>query len=203
MAATPTKAAGSEPRQRLIRAAEAQFRRFGYRRTTVDDITTDAGTGKGSLYLHFNSKQDVYLAVVTESLERFVARATVVLAGHDTVPRRLAALVEATARHYGEDELLRASLFGHDDLVAGRVAELAAEIQRERIRALLEEVLVEGQAAGAIRSDLDPLTTAAVLFEMGWAVVRAELEGRSSLPLEAALWTLNDIVGRGVLEQPS
>ncbi|MEZ5170520.1 MAG: TetR/AcrR family transcriptional regulator [Acidimicrobiia bacterium] len=202
MAVTPT-ATDSEPRRRLITAAEAQFRRFGYRRTTVDDITADAGTGKGSLYLHFDSKQDLYLAVVTESLERFVSQATAVLAGHDTVPHRLAALVEATVRHYGEDELLRASLFGHDDLVAGRVAELAAGIQRERIRALLAEVLAEGQVAGTIRADLDPPTTAAMLFEMGWAVVRAEREGQSGLPLETALWTLNDIVGRGVLADPT
>jgi len=199
MAASSPATAVPEPRARLIRSAEAQFRRFGYRRTTVDDITAEAGTGKGSLYLHFESKQDVYLAVVTESLERFVARATQVLAGHDSVPRRLAALVEATANHYGEDELLRASLFGHDDLVAGQVAEMAAQIQRERIRALLRDVIAEGQADGTIRSDLDPPTAAAVLFEMGWAIVRAELRGDSGLPLETSLWALNDIVGRGVL----
>lgn len=34
---------------------------------------------------------------------------------------------------------------------------------------------------------------------MGWAIVRAEIEGHNSLPLEKALWTLNDIVGRGIL----
>lgn len=201
MASVTTSVDG--PRARLIAAAEAQFRRFGYRRATVDDITTEAGTGKGSLYLHFESKQDVYLAVVTESLERFVAEASEVLASHDAVPRRLAALVEATARHYGRDELLRASLFGHHDLVAGRVAELAAEIQRDRIRALLAEVITEGQADGSIRADLDPATAAPVLFEMGWAIVRAELEGSSGLALDEALWALNDIVGRGLLVAPT
>lgn len=199
MASTSTATVGSEPRQRLIHAAEARFRRFGYRRTTVEDITAEAETGKGSLYLHFDSKQDVYLAVVSESLERFVQRASEVLEGHDSVPLRLAALVEATAHHYGDDELLRASLFGRDELVEGRVAQLAAEIQRDRIRSLLASVLREGRQAGTIRADLDPETTASVLFEMGWAIVRAELEGQSDLPLEVALRTLNDVVGRGVV----
>lgn len=188
-----------EPRQRLITAAETQFRRFGYRRTTVGDITTEADTGKGSLYLHFDSKQDIYLAVVQESLERFVGRASEILESHDSVPRRLAALVEATAHHYGQDELLRASLFGRGDLVEGRVAELAAAIQRDRIQSLLATVLTEGQRDGTIRSDLDADATASVLFEMGWAVVRAEFEGHSELPLERALGILNDVVGRGVL----
>ncbi|MCZ7531348.1 MAG: TetR/AcrR family transcriptional regulator [Acidimicrobiia bacterium] len=199
MAPTSTATLDSEPRRRLIAAAEARFRRFGYRRTTVEDITAEAETGKGSLYLHFDSKQDVYLAVVSESLERFVRRASEVLEGHDSVPLRLAALVEATAHHYGEDELLRASLLGHGELVEGRVAELAAEIQRDRIRSLLAMVLLEGQEAETIRGDLDAETTASVLFEMGWAIVRAELEGHSDLPLELALRTLNDVVGRGVL----
>jgi AcrR family transcriptional regulator len=189
------------PRARLVAAAETQFRRFGYRRTTIDDITGEAGTGKGSLYLHFDSKQDIYLAVVTGALERFVQQASELLASHDTVPRRLAALVEATAHHYGNDELLRASLLGLDDLVAGRVAEMAAEIQREQMRFLLASVLSEGQAEGTIRADLDAVQSASVLFEVGWAVVRAELEGHANLPLERAMWTLNDIIGRGLLSQ--
>ena len=199
MVSTSTAYISDEPRQRLIAAAEAQFRRFGYRRTTVDGITGEAETGKGSLYLHFESKQEIYLAVVSESLARFVERASEILESHGTVPRRLAALVEATAHHYGEDELLRASLFGRHDLVEGRVAELAAEIQRDRIRSLLAAVLVEGQQDGTIRADLHAERTASVLFEMGWAVVRAELEGQSDLTLEQALWALNDVVGRGVL----
>ena len=188
-----------DPRQRLVAAAETQFRRFGYRRTTIEDITAEADTGKGSLYLHFDSKQEIYLAVVTESLNRFVQQDTEVLARHDTVPHRLAALVETTAHQYGEDELLRASLFGLDDLVAGRVAKMAAEIQRDKICALLLEVIVEGQEDGSIRRDLDAKAAAVVVFEMGWAIVRAEIEGHNSLPLEKALWTLNDIVGRGIL----
>lgn len=186
------------PRDRIVEAAEAQFRRFGYRRTTVEDITAGAGTGKGSLYLHFDSKEAVYLAVVEASLERFVDTATATLRGKGSVTRRLSALVEATAEHYGRDELLRASLVGESHLVDGRVAALAAEIQRTRIRRLLADIIEEGRRAGTVRSDLDPETAAAVLFEMGWGVVRAGLEDVTGVPLDVALANLNDIVGRGI-----
>ena len=40
---------------------------------------------------------------------------------------------------------------------------------------------------------------AAVLFEIGWAVVRSALDGDSQIPLERALTTLNQIVGLGLL----
>ncbi len=186
------------PRDRLVAAAEAQFRRFGYKRTTVEDITASAGTGKGSLYLHFDSKEAVYLAVVETSLERFVGTATATLRGPGSVTHRLSAFVEATAAHYGHDELLRASLLGESHLVDGRAAQLAAEIQRTRIRQLLAEIIDEGRRDGSVRAEVDPDTAAAVLFEMGWGVVRAALEGVTGVPLETALATLNDIVGRGL-----
>ena len=191
--------ATTAPRQRLIEAAEAQFRRFGYRRTTIDDITGRAGTGKGSLYLHFDSKQALYAAVVEASVERFVQRASRLLEGPGTVPERLRSLVELTIDHYSHDELLHASLFGGGRLVEGDVSRLAADIQRNRIRGLLRDLLRLGQAEGTIRPDLEIEAAARVLFEIGWAVVRAELEGQSDLSLDRALNTLNQIVGLGLL----
>jgi AcrR family transcriptional regulator len=187
------------PDRRLIAAAEAQFRRFGYKRTTIDDITADAGTGKGSLYLHFESKQAVYMAVVEASLERFVENASRLLDGAGPVPSRLRSLVELTIQHYGEDELLHASLFGRAGLVDGDVARIAADIQRTRIRGLLRELLAMGQRESSVREDIDVDAAAAVLFEIGWAVVRSALEGDSRVPLERALTTLNQIVGLGLL----
>ena len=187
------------PDRRLIAAAEAQFRRFGYKRTTIDDITADAGTGKGSLYLHFESKQAVYMAVVEASLERFVENASRLLDDAGPVPSRLRSLVELTIQHYGEDELLHASLFGSAGLVDGNVARMAADVQRIRIRSLLRQLLVLGQRERSVRADIDVDAAAAVLFEIGWAVVRSALEGDSQIPLERALTTLNQIVGLGLL----
>src|SRR3990172_7031978 len=129
------------PRERLIEAAEAQFRRFGFRRTTIDDITGRAGTGKGSLYLHFDSKQALYAAVVEASVERFVQRASGLLEGPGTVPERLRSLVELTIDHYSQDELLHASLFGGGRLVEGDVSPLPADGQRTRIPSLLRQLL--------------------------------------------------------------
>lgn len=189
------------PRQRLIDAAEQQFRRFGYRRATVDDVTRAAETGKGSFYIHFASKEDAYIAVVDASLERFLDRAAKALHHPGPVPQRLRALVEVTADHYGQDELLRASLFGETSLVDGAVARRAADIQRGRIRQLLAEVLEAGKRQGSIRETVDVERAAAVLFEIGWAVVRTQLDDSSDLPFGAALDTLNDIVGLGLVSR--
>ncbi|MCZ7533554.1 MAG: TetR/AcrR family transcriptional regulator [Acidimicrobiia bacterium] len=190
-------------RKQLIEAAEQQFRRFGYRRTTVDEVTRAADMGKGSFYLHFPSKEAAYMAVVEASLEKFLAKADTALHGPGSVPRRLRELVTVTAKHYGGDELLRASLFGEAALVDGAVARQAADIQRSRIRALLTETLSQGISEGSIRSDLNVEVAAAVLFEIGWAVVRSELDDSTDIPLDVAFETFNDIVGMGLITRPS
>jgi len=187
------------PRGRLLAAAEARFRRFGYKRTTIEDIATEASTGKGSVYLHFESKQDVYMAVVEQSLDRFIDAAEQVVARPGTAPERLRALVELTADHYGQDELLHSSLFGETDLVGGDVARMAAERQRQRIRVVLEDMLTVGKSEGSVRADIDPAPTAAVLFEVGWAIVRSGLTAADTKQLESWLDILNDVVGLGLL----
>ena len=65
--------------------------------------------------------------------------------------------------------------------------------------ALLEQALIAGQREGAVRTNIDPAAAAAILFEIGWAIVRAELEGEAALPLDRALLTLNEIIGLGLL----
>jgi len=48
-------------RESIIDAAERLFDRFGYRKTTVEEIAQEAGIGKGSVYLHFDSKEAIGL----------------------------------------------------------------------------------------------------------------------------------------------
>jgi hypothetical protein len=119
------------------------------------------------------------MAVVEASLERFVEAASKLLESGGPVPVRLRALVELTIDHYGSDELLYASLFGKAGLVDGDVARMAADVQRQRIRQLLRELLALGREEGSVRADIDVDASAAVLFEIGWAVVRRALEGDS------------------------
>lgn len=51
-------------RSRLLEAATAHFVRFGYRRANIGEIARDAGLGKGTVYLHFESKQALLVACV-------------------------------------------------------------------------------------------------------------------------------------------
>ncbi|WP_158896079.1 TetR/AcrR family transcriptional regulator [Amycolatopsis anabasis] len=54
-----------EKAARILDAAEALLVRFGYRRTTVDDVAREARIGKGTVYLYWPSKLELFGSVLT------------------------------------------------------------------------------------------------------------------------------------------
>ena len=51
-------------RDQILQAAEKRLWHYGYKKTTIDEIAADASVGKGTVYLHFESKEDIYSAIV-------------------------------------------------------------------------------------------------------------------------------------------
>lgn len=47
--------------RKIIQAATKHFVQFGYRRASIADIASSAGIGKGTIYLHFKSKKEIFL----------------------------------------------------------------------------------------------------------------------------------------------
>jgi AcrR family transcriptional regulator len=60
--ATPKKK--NKTRNQILQAALSCFADKGYYQTTMDDIVTASGLSKGSLYWHFKSKQELFIALV-------------------------------------------------------------------------------------------------------------------------------------------
>lgn len=54
----------------ILKAARCVFARQGYADTVVDDIAGQAGIGKGTLYLYFKSKEEIFLAALVEDARR-------------------------------------------------------------------------------------------------------------------------------------
>lgn len=53
-----------EVREEIVNAAREVFGRYGFRKSTMDEIARAARKGKSSLYHYFKSKEDVFRAVV-------------------------------------------------------------------------------------------------------------------------------------------
>lgn len=81
--AKPDRKAGPTPRRRLlpaperaasILAAAAQvFARHGYTATTLDEVAAKAGVSKLIVYRHFNSKKELYAAILAQVSDRLAS----------------------------------------------------------------------------------------------------------------------------------
>lgn len=63
-----------ERRAQLIRAAAHAFLAGGFAATSLDDVAAQAGVTKMIIYRHFDSKRDLYHAVLLDARERIRAR---------------------------------------------------------------------------------------------------------------------------------
>jgi AcrR family transcriptional regulator len=61
-------------REAILDATERLLARYGYRKMTVEDIAREVGIGKGSIYLHFSSKEEVVLSHVDRIVQRLKER---------------------------------------------------------------------------------------------------------------------------------
>jgi len=137
-----------ERRAQILEAALQCFAERGYHATKMDDLVAASGLSKGSLYWHFRSKQDVFLALFDAFVERFFADWDSALAVDEPTLELLRRVAEVGIENLGSQRPLLqawAEFFTHP---AAR--ERFALIYR-RSRAKLVDVFERGIARGELR----------------------------------------------------
>lgn len=142
---------GDRTRRLLIDAARERFARDGFRGTSVATISRDAGLGRTTAFVHFDSKEALFFAAVDDDLDamfgEFAVRLVQLLAEDLVVERVLATTLEIVDRH----PLARRLLAG---LEPDFTASVLGSESFEALRSTLVPVMAEGQRIGAVRPDL-------------------------------------------------
>ena len=170
----------------ILDAALACFAEHGFAATRLDDVAHRAGVTKGTLYLYFPNKEELFKAVVAQALVPNLERGEALLSEAGD-PQSAAALLAALIR--GWAELARSPASAIPKIVvseAGNFPDLA-RFYREQVvdrgMALLRRVLQLGIARGEFRAlDLDDTVrcvVAPLLMAMLWrhSLGRHELAG--------------------------
>lgn len=149
---------------RILDSAADLLVRWGYQRVTVEDVAKQAGIGKGTVYLHFRSKEALFLAVllrVQQAVGAGMAERMRADPRH-TLPSRM---ISSSYRSLAEDPVTHRIYFG-DAETLGRLAHEAAETLGElsaRRDAVFAEHLTLLREAGLLRAELDPASARYVL----------------------------------------
>ncbi|NEX63734.1 TetR/AcrR family transcriptional regulator [Noviherbaspirillum galbum] len=81
------------PRERILNVAASLFRQRGYNGTTVRDIAAEVGILSGSLFHHFQSKEEILLEIMREAAFTICVRAEKTLEDAETPWQQLRELV--------------------------------------------------------------------------------------------------------------
>lgn len=178
----PVDSKSERTRERIVRAAAAAFRRHGFAAVTLKDIAALAGLKAGSLYYHFDSKEDLVEEVLEVGLARSfrAVREAVAALGEEAPPLvKLRAAIAAHLRSlHTESDFSAANLriFSQlpEDLRARHLA------QQRRYGAYWQGLLRDAAAAGAIGPEWNLSLVRMLLFgAMNWSVEWMHPDGES------------------------
>ncbi len=148
----------------ILKAALVCFASRGYHQTSIDDIAQEAGLSKGGVYAHFDSKNELFLALFEEFTAEFEL-ATVSITG-STAAQKLTGLLESfistmASEAFKDTASLLITVWAQN--IHNPELEQATAAQYMRFRQPLIEVLEEGIANREFKA-VNPVATASILL---------------------------------------
>jgi AcrR family transcriptional regulator len=190
---------------RILDAADRLLARSGYQRMTIDDLAREVGIGKGTVYLHFRSKEEIVLSRVDRVVSRLLKELAGIAKSSATPEAKIRSMLLLrvmfrfdSVQHYTESisEVLRA-------LRSGLLERHQKHFEQEA--RVFAKVLKEGQDAGVFQK-APALGTARVLLVatnslLPFSLSTQELGSRREV--ENNCKEVADILVAGLLARPS
>jgi AcrR family transcriptional regulator len=182
--------------KRILDAAAALLVRFGYRKTTIDDVAREAGVGKGTIYLHWKDKNELFRASIWREQQRYTEELQRRLASDPqggllhriTVHAMLAAL---------SNPLMTAILSGNSDIFNGFLGAYDQDFLNQLLGDT-DSYIVELQRAGLVRSDIPAPVITYLLTALKFGIINTpDVMSREHVPrMEQLAEALSDLIRR-------
>ena len=184
-------------RRQLLDAAMEVFVARGYHAAAMDEIADRAGVSKPVLYQHFPGKQELYLALLDESVERLIEAVVAALRSTTDNRQRVNATFGAyfgyVAEHSGTFKLVFESDFTNEPAVRARI-DAADKLCADMISQVIKE------DAGLADDEAHLLSIG--LLGMAQVSARYWLNTLGSIPREAAEQLVARLAWRGISGWP-
>jgi AcrR family transcriptional regulator len=149
----------SERLQEILNVSLKCFARFGYKKTTMDEIATELGLTKGALYSYARNKEDLYQKTVANALAKWQTRVREAVEGATNPRDKFIALSYKAFKYLADDDEMRNILISDPDIFPMFPKDDPFRAINENSRNLLRGVLEEGVATGIFRPiDLESAT---------------------------------------------
>ncbi len=127
----------------ILEAARELFTRYGYKKTTMEDIAQALGKGKSSLYYYFKNKEEIFQAVIDSEEEILFSKLRAVVDSELSPQEKMRKYVEVRMETLRELENYHKAI--SEDMIAGFdfLDHMKGRGEKEET-ALIKEILDEG-----------------------------------------------------------
>jgi AcrR family transcriptional regulator len=156
-------------REEIIKAGEKLFLKKGLYGTTMDEIARKCELSKGTLYLYFSSKEQLYFEIVCRAMDRLYHTFVQTIEGALTPLEKLARIGEGYFRFFKEEReyfriLVRLMDIDHDFNSDLHEIGLSLLKKNNEVWGLITNIIIEGMKEGTFKPDTDPLEIAISLY---------------------------------------
>jgi AcrR family transcriptional regulator len=178
----------------ILAAARKVFATKGFRDATVDDIAAEAGIAKGTVYLYYPSKKEMYLAALKQGLEELRQRTGAAMQSATGAQAKLVAFVR-TRMEYAEAnrDFFRIYHSEFGNLTNDSEFQQLYLQQAKTLEAVLLHAAKKGEIR-RIRADF----SAFLIYDMVKSVMIQRLLGRSTARLDDDIETLTGLIWKGI-----
>ena len=151
--------------QIILDAALKVFARFGYKKSTLEDIASELGMTNTAMYAYASSKRDLYERTVSFVMKRWQSGVEQAVDAKTTAMDKMTALCES-ALYYLAQDLEFCALLKSDPQIFPMfpTVDPYEEINRDYVR-MIKRILLFGQETGEFRT-VDAPAVSEVLFSI-------------------------------------
>src|SRR6202012_3372613 len=145
-------------RGEILTAAMAVFGKKGFDATRMDDVAQQAGIAKGTLYLYFRSKRDIYTTAVQHASTRLQALTNERTGQGNSLEEKLKAFIAVRVEFWGKNQDLHRML-----LTIGREAayhKQTLHMQRTSVDSLLRIFTQAAESGEITQQPFEPVAWA-------------------------------------------
>jgi AcrR family transcriptional regulator len=190
-------------RDLILDGVDVLLARYGYKKMTMEDLAQQVGIGKGTIYLHFPSKEEVTLSHIDRLAERVLDQLRHIAESDGQPEWRLREMLRA--RVLSRFDTVRGYSQSLNDLLSSLRKDLLArrETHFENEAKIFQQVLLEGREQGRFRFRRSKQTAAAFIWStnslLPYSLTAQELGKRHEI--EQRIDAIADVLLHGIVQR--
>ncbi len=184
----------------ILDRAKSRFERFGYKKTTMDEISRDCRISKKTVYACFLDKENLFLSLLLHEsrlVREYIFAQTEGIA--DPV-EKLKKLLKTSVEYFNQDHFLTRILKDEEALYSAVLQKNYRQAVEEALLPSIAEILAQGQRSGAIRDvDVDVAAYAGLKLFQSFSYLRTREFARDREQPGYSVEVLIDFIMHGLL----